>query len=187
MVSYINWTSGFPAAGSQAQSSTLGARDRKLRDIDGRHFPSMTYTTKGPTLLWAPNLPDQTLHTCSQERKLRWRWSHPGHHGLNALASEYRQDWEKEKQHVFVIQNNNEARSFLVHISYTFLGFLLTMELRERDFRVTQTPLSSVFSLPYCSSAPCCHYNGKGIDALPKKGDVKPLTEQRCRPRPINC
>lgn len=51
MASYINWTSDFSATGSQAQSSTLGSRDRKLRDIDSRHFPSMTYTTKGPTLL----------------------------------------------------------------------------------------------------------------------------------------
>ncbi|XP_046711084.1 pleckstrin homology domain-containing family H member 1 isoform X1 [Silurus meridionalis] len=51
MASYINWTSGFSAAGSQAQSSTLGCRDRKLREMDSRHFPSMTYTTKGPTLL----------------------------------------------------------------------------------------------------------------------------------------
>ncbi|XP_060790145.1 pleckstrin homology domain-containing family H member 1 [Neoarius graeffei] len=51
MASYINWTSGFSVAGSQAQSSTLGSQDRKLRDIDSRHFPSMTYTTKGPTLL----------------------------------------------------------------------------------------------------------------------------------------
>ncbi|KAK2843330.1 hypothetical protein Q7C36_011545 [Tachysurus vachellii] len=51
MASYINWTSGFSAAGNQAQSSTLGSRNRKLRDIDSRHFPSMTYTTKGPTLL----------------------------------------------------------------------------------------------------------------------------------------
>ncbi|KAF4083993.1 hypothetical protein AMELA_G00123740 [Ameiurus melas] len=51
MASYINWTSDFSAVGSQAQSSTLGSRDRKLRDIDSRHFPSMTYTTKGPTLL----------------------------------------------------------------------------------------------------------------------------------------
>ncbi|TSN67090.1 Pleckstrin homology domain-containing family H member 1 [Bagarius yarrelli] len=51
MASYINCTSVFSAAGSQSQSSTLGSRDRKLRDIDSRHFPSMTYTTKGPTLL----------------------------------------------------------------------------------------------------------------------------------------
>ncbi|XP_017332438.2 pleckstrin homology domain-containing family H member 1 isoform X1 [Ictalurus punctatus] len=51
MASYINWTSDFSATGSQAQSSTLGSRDRKLRDIDSSHFPSMTYTTKGPTLL----------------------------------------------------------------------------------------------------------------------------------------
>ncbi|XP_053366597.1 pleckstrin homology domain-containing family H member 1 [Clarias gariepinus] len=51
MASYINWTSCVSAAGSQAQSSTLGSRDRKLRDIDSKHFPSMTYTTKGPTLL----------------------------------------------------------------------------------------------------------------------------------------
>uniref|UniRef100_A0AAR2JWM5 Pleckstrin homology, MyTH4 and FERM domain containing H1 n=1 Tax=Pygocentrus nattereri TaxID=42514 RepID=A0AAR2JWM5_PYGNA len=53
MASYINyWTSGLPAAGNQTQPSTLASRgDRKLWDIDSRHFPSMTYTTKGPTLL----------------------------------------------------------------------------------------------------------------------------------------
>ncbi|XP_072545700.1 pleckstrin homology domain-containing family H member 1 [Salminus brasiliensis] len=53
MASYMNyWTSGLPAAGNQMQPSTLASRgDRKLWDIDSRHFPSMTYTTKGPTLL----------------------------------------------------------------------------------------------------------------------------------------
>lgn len=55
--------------------------------------------------------------------------------------------------------------------------------LREKDFRVTL--LSSAFSLPYRSSAPCCSYNGKGIYLL-EKGEVKPLTEQRHRPRHIN-
>ncbi|XP_022528644.2 pleckstrin homology domain-containing family H member 1 [Astyanax mexicanus] len=49
MASYINyWTAGIPAAGGQMQPSR---GDRKLWDIDSRHFPSMTYTTKGPTLL----------------------------------------------------------------------------------------------------------------------------------------
>ncbi|XP_067311508.1 pleckstrin homology domain-containing family H member 1 [Pseudorasbora parva] len=53
MASYINyWTSSLPGAGNQAQGSVLGPQgDRKLWDIDSRHFPSMTYTTKGPTLL----------------------------------------------------------------------------------------------------------------------------------------
>ncbi|KAK7142063.1 hypothetical protein R3I94_011682 [Phoxinus phoxinus] len=53
MASYINyWTSSLPGAGNQTQGSVLGPqRDRKLWDIDSRHFPSMTYTTKGPTLL----------------------------------------------------------------------------------------------------------------------------------------
>uniref|UniRef100_A0A8C1ZW14 Pleckstrin homology domain containing, family H (with MyTH4 domain) member 1 n=1 Tax=Cyprinus carpio TaxID=7962 RepID=A0A8C1ZW14_CYPCA len=53
MASYINyWTSNLPGAGNQTQGSVLGPQgDRKLWDIDSRHFPSMTYTTKGPTLL----------------------------------------------------------------------------------------------------------------------------------------
>uniref|UniRef100_A0A673H1B4 Pleckstrin homology domain-containing family H member 1-like n=1 Tax=Sinocyclocheilus rhinocerous TaxID=307959 RepID=A0A673H1B4_9TELE len=53
MASYINyWTSSLPGAGNQTQGSAVGPHgDRKLRDIDSRHFPSMTYTTKGPTLL----------------------------------------------------------------------------------------------------------------------------------------
>ncbi|XP_048048265.1 pleckstrin homology domain-containing family H member 1 [Megalobrama amblycephala] len=53
MASYINyWTSSLPGAGNQTQGSVLGPPgDRKLWDIDSRHFPSMTYTTKGPTLL----------------------------------------------------------------------------------------------------------------------------------------
>ncbi|XP_056101542.1 pleckstrin homology domain-containing family H member 1 [Rhinichthys klamathensis goyatoka] len=53
MASYINyWTSSLPGAGNQTQGSVLGPQgDRKLWDIDSRHFPSMTYTTKGPTLL----------------------------------------------------------------------------------------------------------------------------------------
>ncbi|XP_039523299.1 pleckstrin homology domain-containing family H member 1 isoform X1 [Pimephales promelas] len=53
MASYINyWTSSLPGAGNQTQGSVMGPqRDRKLWDIDSRHFPSMTYTTKGPTLL----------------------------------------------------------------------------------------------------------------------------------------
>ncbi|XP_036449275.1 LOW QUALITY PROTEIN: pleckstrin homology domain-containing family H member 1 [Colossoma macropomum] len=53
MASYINyWTSGLPTAVNQTQPSALASRgDRKLWDIDSRHFPSMTYTTKGPTLL----------------------------------------------------------------------------------------------------------------------------------------
>lgn len=53
IASYINyWTSSLPGASNQTQSSTLGAQgDKKLWDIDSRHFPSMTYTTKGPTLL----------------------------------------------------------------------------------------------------------------------------------------
>ncbi|XP_066530729.1 pleckstrin homology domain-containing family H member 1 [Hoplias malabaricus] len=53
MASYINyWTSGLPATGGQTVSSMLAPRgDQKLWDMDSRHFPSMTYTTKGPTLL----------------------------------------------------------------------------------------------------------------------------------------
>ncbi|XP_016148296.1 pleckstrin homology domain-containing family H member 1-like [Sinocyclocheilus grahami] len=53
MASYINyWTSSLPGAGNQTQGSAVGPHgDRKLWDIDSRHFPSMTYTTKGPTLL----------------------------------------------------------------------------------------------------------------------------------------
>ncbi|XP_067224134.1 pleckstrin homology domain-containing family H member 1 [Chanodichthys erythropterus] len=53
MASYINyWTSSLPGAGNQTQGSVLEPPgDRKLWDIDSRHFPSMTYTTKGPTLL----------------------------------------------------------------------------------------------------------------------------------------
>uniref|UniRef100_A0A8C2B7K4 Pleckstrin homology domain containing, family H (with MyTH4 domain) member 1 n=1 Tax=Cyprinus carpio TaxID=7962 RepID=A0A8C2B7K4_CYPCA len=53
MASYINyWTSSLPGAGNQTQCSAVGPHgDRKLWDIDSRHFPSMTYTTKGPTLL----------------------------------------------------------------------------------------------------------------------------------------
>uniref|UniRef100_A0A8C2HUB6 Pleckstrin homology domain containing, family H (with MyTH4 domain) member 1 n=1 Tax=Cyprinus carpio TaxID=7962 RepID=A0A8C2HUB6_CYPCA len=53
MASYINyWTSSLPGAGNQTQCSGVGPHgDRKLWDIDSRHFPSMTYTTKGPTLL----------------------------------------------------------------------------------------------------------------------------------------
>uniref|UniRef100_A0A673K1F2 Pleckstrin homology domain-containing family H member 1 n=1 Tax=Sinocyclocheilus rhinocerous TaxID=307959 RepID=A0A673K1F2_9TELE len=53
IANYINyWTSNLPGAGNQTQGSALGPQgDRKLWDIDSRHFPSMTYTTKGPTLL----------------------------------------------------------------------------------------------------------------------------------------
>uniref|UniRef100_A0A672Q246 Pleckstrin homology domain-containing family H member 1 n=1 Tax=Sinocyclocheilus grahami TaxID=75366 RepID=A0A672Q246_SINGR len=53
MASYINcWTSNLPGAGNQTPGSALGPQgDRKLWDIDSRHFPSMTYTTNGPTLL----------------------------------------------------------------------------------------------------------------------------------------
>ncbi|XP_051502731.1 pleckstrin homology domain-containing family H member 1 [Myxocyprinus asiaticus] len=53
MASYINyWTSTLPGASNQTQGSALGPQgDRKFWDIDSRHFPSMTYTTKGPTLL----------------------------------------------------------------------------------------------------------------------------------------
>ncbi|XP_052001626.1 pleckstrin homology domain-containing family H member 1-like [Xyrauchen texanus] len=53
MASYINYcSSSLPGAGNQTQGSALGPQgDRKLWDIDSRHFPSMTYTTKGPTLL----------------------------------------------------------------------------------------------------------------------------------------
>ncbi|XP_030641946.1 pleckstrin homology domain-containing family H member 1 [Chanos chanos] len=55
MASYINyWNSSLQAAGNQMQNpcSTLGShKDKMLWDIDSKHFPSMTYTTKGPTLL----------------------------------------------------------------------------------------------------------------------------------------
>ncbi|XP_073720906.1 pleckstrin homology domain-containing family H member 1-like [Misgurnus anguillicaudatus] len=53
MASYINyWTSSLPGASNQTQGSALGPQgDRRMWDIDSRHFPSMTYTTKGPTLL----------------------------------------------------------------------------------------------------------------------------------------
>uniref|UniRef100_A0A8C2B7L4 Pleckstrin homology domain containing, family H (with MyTH4 domain) member 1 n=1 Tax=Cyprinus carpio TaxID=7962 RepID=A0A8C2B7L4_CYPCA len=40
------------ANSQKTQCSAVGPHgDRKLWDIDSRHFPSMTYTTKGPTLL----------------------------------------------------------------------------------------------------------------------------------------
>ncbi|KAG9336809.1 hypothetical protein JZ751_003157 [Albula glossodonta] len=56
MASYINyWASNLSVCGSQPSCgpcTPLRARgDRKLWDIDSRHFPSMTRTTKGPTLL----------------------------------------------------------------------------------------------------------------------------------------
>ncbi|XP_056624582.1 pleckstrin homology domain-containing family H member 1 isoform X2 [Triplophysa dalaica] len=53
LASYINyWTSSLPGASNQSQGSALGPQeDRRLWDIDSKHFPSMTYTTKGPTLL----------------------------------------------------------------------------------------------------------------------------------------
>ncbi|KAI1895193.1 hypothetical protein AGOR_G00103790 [Albula goreensis] len=55
MASYINyWASNLSVCGSQPSGpcTPLRARgDRKLWDIDSRHFPSMTRTTKGPTLL----------------------------------------------------------------------------------------------------------------------------------------
>lgn len=62
MASYINyWTPVLPGPpGAQHQSpgpcSPLGPRGAgaeagKMWDVDSRHFPSMTYTTKGPTLL----------------------------------------------------------------------------------------------------------------------------------------
>ncbi|XP_031684480.1 pleckstrin homology domain-containing family H member 1 isoform X1 [Oncorhynchus kisutch] len=59
MASYINyWTPNLPGAQNQSPGpcSPLGPRGagaeaRKMWDVDSRHFPSMTYTTKGPTLL----------------------------------------------------------------------------------------------------------------------------------------
>ncbi|XP_062325477.1 pleckstrin homology domain-containing family H member 1 [Osmerus eperlanus] len=55
MASYINhWTPSLPSSATQQQgsSSPAGPRgDNKLWDVDSRHFPSMNYTTKGPTLL----------------------------------------------------------------------------------------------------------------------------------------
>ncbi|XP_036398423.1 pleckstrin homology domain-containing family H member 1 [Megalops cyprinoides] len=55
MASYINyWASTVPPCGTQSPSPCTPVRargDRKLWDIDSRHFPSMTRTTKGPTLL----------------------------------------------------------------------------------------------------------------------------------------
>uniref|UniRef100_A0A8C9WFW4 Pleckstrin homology domain containing, family H (with MyTH4 domain) member 1 n=1 Tax=Scleropages formosus TaxID=113540 RepID=A0A8C9WFW4_SCLFO len=55
MASYINyWTSSMPPSGAHSdnQCSSAGPRaDKKLWDMDSRHFPSMTRTTKSPTLL----------------------------------------------------------------------------------------------------------------------------------------
>lgn len=57
MASYINyWSSAPPSTSSPASASapgvSLGPRsDRKLWNMDSRHFPAMTYNTKGPTLL----------------------------------------------------------------------------------------------------------------------------------------
>ncbi|KAJ8289151.1 hypothetical protein COCON_G00018100 [Conger conger] len=55
MASYINyWASPLSPCGPQPSGPCAplrGRGDRKLWDIDSRHFPSMTRTTKGPTLL----------------------------------------------------------------------------------------------------------------------------------------
>ncbi|XP_064164038.1 pleckstrin homology domain-containing family H member 1 [Anguilla rostrata] len=55
MASYINyWASTLSPCGPQPSGPCAPLRamgDRKLWDIDSRHFPSMTRTTKGPTLL----------------------------------------------------------------------------------------------------------------------------------------
>ena len=55
MASYINhWTPSLPSSATQQQGSSSSAGpcgDNKLWDVDSRHFPSMNYTTKGPTLL----------------------------------------------------------------------------------------------------------------------------------------
>ncbi|XP_031436629.1 pleckstrin homology domain-containing family H member 1 [Clupea harengus] len=55
MASYINyWSSAPPSTSSPASAPgvSLGPRsDRKLWNMDSRHFPAMTYNTKGPTLL----------------------------------------------------------------------------------------------------------------------------------------
>ncbi|XP_048083398.1 pleckstrin homology domain-containing family H member 1 isoform X1 [Alosa alosa] len=53
MASYINYWSLAPASSSSSiPGGSLGPRsDRKLWNIDSRHFPAMTYNTKGPTLL----------------------------------------------------------------------------------------------------------------------------------------
>ncbi|XP_010896911.2 pleckstrin homology domain-containing family H member 1 isoform X2 [Esox lucius] len=57
MASYINyWTPSLPAAqhhspGPCSPLGPCGAGTGKTWDVDSRHFPSMTYTTKGPTLL----------------------------------------------------------------------------------------------------------------------------------------
>ncbi|KAJ8340960.1 hypothetical protein SKAU_G00332510 [Synaphobranchus kaupii] len=53
MASYINyWASTSCGPQASGPCTPLRARgDRKLWDIDSRHFPSMTRTTKGPTLL----------------------------------------------------------------------------------------------------------------------------------------
>uniref|UniRef100_A0A6Q2WYD8 Pleckstrin homology, MyTH4 and FERM domain containing H1 n=1 Tax=Esox lucius TaxID=8010 RepID=A0A6Q2WYD8_ESOLU len=54
---YINyWTPSLPAAqhhspGPCSPLGPCGAGTGKTWDVDSRHFPSMTYTTKGPTLL----------------------------------------------------------------------------------------------------------------------------------------
>ncbi|XP_063079996.1 pleckstrin homology domain-containing family H member 1, partial [Engraulis encrasicolus] len=53
MASYINYWSSAPPTGTSGPASTPGSSrsDRKLWNMDSRHFPSMTYNTKGPTLL----------------------------------------------------------------------------------------------------------------------------------------
>ncbi|XP_041122744.1 pleckstrin homology domain-containing family H member 1 [Polyodon spathula] len=54
IASYINyWTNNLLSScpHSPSPGSHLGTMSEKLWDIDSRHFPSMTRTTKGPTLL----------------------------------------------------------------------------------------------------------------------------------------
>lgn len=120
-------------------------------------------------------------------RRESWRWSHPGPHGLNALASACRGEREEKPRGCFCHPGIIMKRSLFLE-SYTFLGFLFTVSHSERGISGSHShSLSAAFSLPYCSSAPCCSYNGKGIYPLLENGEVKPLTEQRHRPRHINC
>ncbi|KAL2098921.1 hypothetical protein ACEWY4_005401 [Coilia grayii] len=56
MASYINYWSLAPPTATSCVTSVPGCpmvprSDRKLWNIDSRHFPAMTYNTKGPTLL----------------------------------------------------------------------------------------------------------------------------------------
>lgn len=149
MASYINWTSGFPAAGSQAQSSALGSRDRKLRDLDSRHFPSMTYTTKGPTLLWAHiNSWSNPSNVYRREKaegeviRVTVGWMHQPQ---TAGKSD-------EKPTGGFCRSEQRRSTVLSGMHKLHIPWISTYcePLREGDFRVTQTPLFSACTLPYC-------------------------------------